>query len=449
MRFLGIDLGTTFLKGAVLDLDARSFGAVRRVPVPAPLSGLPPTRCELDPLAVVAAVRTLLRELLREAPEASGLVMCSQMHGLVFTDEQGNPHSNAITWQDQRAIEATTRGTGSVFDELTRLVTPAEQEAIGRELRVGVPITALHWLRERGMLPAKSFAASLPDFVLANLCGVEPATDSTNAAAHGLLDLDHHDWHHGLIAKLGLGSLRWPRIRPFGEVIGVTRIDGHALTCYTPVGDQQCALAGTGLASGEMSLNISTGSQVSLLSRTRPVGEFQVRPYFDGQWLRTIVQVPAGRSLALLVELLTEMGTPADPWGYIARAVEEVGEPDLDVDLGFFGNVGGGRIAGIRGVNLTVGHLFAAAFRSMAANYAHCTAVIAPGHEWERVAFSGGIAQRFPRLRREVLAALGIPPHRLCPTEEDTLQGLLTLALVCAGRAATVEEAGHMLAHQQ
>jgi sugar (pentulose or hexulose) kinase len=74
-RFLGIDLGTTFLKGAVLDLDRRDFTHIRRVPVPPPVGGLPPTRYELDPSAVVDAVGTLLEELLRAAPDATGLVL--------------------------------------------------------------------------------------------------------------------------------------------------------------------------------------------------------------------------------------------------------------------------------------------------------------------------------------------------------------------------------------
>ncbi len=41
MTFLGIDLGTTFIKGAVLDLDRLRLGHIQRVPFPAPLGGLP------------------------------------------------------------------------------------------------------------------------------------------------------------------------------------------------------------------------------------------------------------------------------------------------------------------------------------------------------------------------------------------------------------------------
>jgi gluconokinase len=135
MRFLGLDLGTTSFKGAVLDLERQTIEQVRRVPTPEPVSGIPPGHHELDPNDVLAAVRQLIGELLTEAPDSAAMVMCSQMHCVVLTDPDGRPRSNIITWKDQRGAE--------LIDELRGLVTPAEQEQIGRELRVGLPVTTL------------------------------------------------------------------------------------------------------------------------------------------------------------------------------------------------------------------------------------------------------------------------------------------------------------------
>jgi sugar (pentulose or hexulose) kinase len=278
---------------------------------------------------------------------------------------------------------------------------------------------------EFGLLPV-----SLPDFVWAQLCGVEPTTEATNAAAHGLFNLASGDWHHDLIANLGLSDLRWPRVLPFGEVVGTAEIDGRRLRCFTPIGDQQCALVGAELGPRELSLNISTGSQVSVLSDNPTGGDFQVRPYLDGRWLRTIVQVPAGRSLAVLVRLLTEIGGTADPWDYIAAVTERVDSTDLDVDLAFFSNAFGkqGMIGNINENNLTVGNLFVAAFRWMAENYERCATRLSPDRAWDRIVFSGGLAQRFGQLRREVLSKLKNPAWRVCAAEEETLRGLLILA---------------------
>jgi hypothetical protein len=180
-----------------------------------------------------------------------------------------------------------------------------------------------------------------------------------------------------------------------------------------------------------------------LLSATRPRGDFLVRPFFDGRWLSTIVSVPAGRSLGVLVRALTELGSDGDPWDRIREEVDKLEVTDLEVDLSFFASFTGdrGRIGNISERNFSVGHLFLAAFRSMAANYARCATSLAPNREWDRVVFSGGLARRLPRLRSEILAALGQPPARLCGDEEETLRGLLAIALVCDGRVATLDDA--------
>ncbi|MBX9582699.1 MAG: hypothetical protein K2X87_20530 [Gemmataceae bacterium] len=435
-RFLGIDLGTTFLKGAVLDLDGPALSHVRRVPFPAPVGGLPQGHCEIDPAAVLAATRQLLGELLADAPDAAGLVVSSQMHCLVFTDAAGEARSNVITWKDQRGLEPHPSGRGTYLDVLRESITPDEFDAVGRDVRVGLPSVHLQWLAERGLVPAGTCPASLPGFVLANLCRAEPVTDPTNAAAHGLFDLGRGDWHRELIARLGLPMLHWPRVVPTGSPIGPADLDGHRLICHAPVGDQQASLLGAGVRPGELSVNISTGSQVSLLTDDRRPGDFQVRPHPGGGWLSTIVQVPAGRSLAVLVDLLTEIGGPSgDPWEAVAEAVARTPDTDLRVNLAFSGGPFGdrGSVSNIGEHNLTVGHLFAAAFRDMADNYAGCAARLAPTRDWRRVVFSGGLAHRFPTLRAAVLRALGTPDHRVCSSTEDTLTGLLVLART-AGR---------------
>ena len=58
---------------------------------------------------------------------------------------------------------------------------------------------------------------------------------------------------------------------------------------------------------GELSINISTGSQVSRRTDRLEPGEVQTRAYFHGDLLQTITHLPAGRSLNVLVRLLTEV----------------------------------------------------------------------------------------------------------------------------------------------
>jgi sugar (pentulose or hexulose) kinase len=447
MSFVGIDIGTSFIKGAVLDVQTLSMSHIRRASFPDPLPGLPPLYREFDPRAVLSAVRDLLADLLSRATECEGIVICSQMHGLVLATEWGEPLSNLTSWQDQRVLQPHPSGQGTFFDVMRERLGPEEVRQLGNELRPGQPLGVLFWLAEQGQLPgATAMPLSLPDFVLANLCSTTPSTETTNAMAHGALNLETLDWHQGVLSLLGIDGLRWPAVRGHGDVVGWVPVGSRAIPCYTPVGDYQCAMVGALLAPGELSLNISTGSQVSLLKPGIAFGNYQTRPFFDGRFLATITHIPAGRALNALVRLLSELAVTqglslADPWPYIARKAAEVGETDLRVNLAFFDSACGDRgdIADIRDAELTVGHLFRAAFQNMAGNYYACASRLSPDQSWRNLVLSGGLSQ-IDVLRQLICDKFQVA-CRLCPTPEDTLVGLLALGLAFTGRANSVEQA--------
>ena len=457
--FIGIDLGTTFLKGAVLDVENMRLGHAERLPFPDFVTGLPPGYREVDPQALVSAVLDLIRRLLVHAPHCSGLLMCTQMHGLVLTDEQGTALSNAITWQDQRALELHPSGRGSFYDVLRQHVKGEERLALGNDLWASRPLSALFWMREhadirKALLDRKepAFPASLPDFVLANLCHTAPTTDLTNAAAHGALHLETGEWHHTLIERLDLGHLAWPSIQAHGSVVGTLNVDGHKLPCYTPVGDHQCAVLGTLLEEDELSINVSTGSQVGVVCRQLDLsGDYQTRPYFDGRFLKAVIHIPAGRALNALVRLLTELAEAQairvpDPWAYITRAADAVGQTSLRVNLAFFPSSCGdvGAFENVREENLSVGHVFMGAFQNMAENFRACAGRVAPDRHYRRLVFSGGLVQKMEPLQRAILQQFGMD-YRDAPSPEDTMTGLLALAVAFSGRAGSVTEATRLL----
>jgi len=447
MSYLAIDLGTTFIKGAVLDLETLQPTHVRRQPFPAALPNRPPLFYEVDPLAIVAATRALVEELLPHAPGCRGVVLCTQMHGLVVCTPTGAPRSNAITWLDQRVLTPHPQGNGSYFEHLKRLISAEEVTALGCELQLSRPLCYLYWMVESGALPDEALAPlAIADFVIAHLSGSIPPVEPTNAGAYCAFDLATGDWHWPILERLGLRHLQWPQVQPFGDAVAEITLTGQTLPWYAPIGDHQCALVGALLGQDELSLNISTGSQASLLTRHWLPGDYQTRPFFDGRFLNTVTGIPAGRALNHLVKLIAEwgqaQGVTSDPWAYITEAAASVTASDLAVNLAFFDSVGGssGQIANIREDNLTVGQLFAAAFGSMAANYQRSAQRIAPDQPWHRLVYSGGLAQKIPLLRQLINARFGVP-DRLAPSSEDTLIGLLALALVAERRADSVTAA--------
>ena len=67
MSYIGIDLGTSFLKGAVLDPDSLAVRHVEREPFPDLVPDLPPLHKEADPKLILERVEALLERLLAHA----------------------------------------------------------------------------------------------------------------------------------------------------------------------------------------------------------------------------------------------------------------------------------------------------------------------------------------------------------------------------------------------
>ncbi len=446
MRFIGIDLGASFIKGAVLDLDGGEIREFRRTPFPPFLAGLPAGFREVDCAQILRRTREELDRLLAAAPDAAGLVFSSQMFGVLLLDESGHPVSNFISWQDQRGLRPHPSAAGSYLDFLSSRLNPKEQRELGRRIRPGLPLSSLLWLKENGRLPPRAIPASLPELVLSQLTGSPVATAPTLASGLGGFSLASGGWHHAALERVGLAGLLWPKLAEPGETIGVWRVDGRRIPCYAGLGDHPCAMLGVGLEERELSINIATGSQASLVSDDWRRGEAEASPYVDGSFLRAVTHLPAGRALNVLVRMMEDiaraLGFPLDdPWPIIEREATAVSPAGLRVDLSFSGS---GAIEGISEENLSAGSLFRAAFDRMAENYCDAAQSLSPFHHWDRIVFSGGLALRSPILRRLITERLRTP-CRVSGSSEDVLSGLLAVSLFSVGKARSLRGAAASL----
>jgi sugar (pentulose or hexulose) kinase len=267
--------------------------------------------------------------------------------------------------------------------------------------------------------------ASLPDFIIANLCGCTPKTEATNAEAFGIYNLVSHNWDYDVCLRLGLRGLKLPPLCQYGDVVGM--FDG--IPCYVSIGDQQCALLGSLLKEGELSLNIATGCQVSMISKLE-FGDYQTRPFL-GKYIKTITHIPAGRSLNTLIRLLTEFSDDEYSWDYIDKVI--VSKTDLKVDLSFFDSAYGrfGEISNMREDNMTVGHIFRAAFENISDNCYQSALRISKKQQWVNIVFSGGLANKMVTLRKIIQHKFDTD-YRIA-INEDTLNGLLIMAQKIGG----------------
>jgi sugar (pentulose or hexulose) kinase len=268
------------------------------------------------------------------------------------------------------------------------------------EITAGSTVAILFWLAATRGIPKGAIPCSLPDFVMSRLSKSEAKCEPTMASGFGVFDVPNGGWHRDAIEELGLlGDVLWPKIVRTSEAIGTYPSGANRIPVYASLGDQQCALLGSLLKLGELSVNVSTGSQVSALRNRFEPGDYQVRSYFDGLFLNTVTYLPAGRALNEMVDLTKT------PWSMSEESP-----------------------------------LFRAAFENMAGNYHAAAMRLDPRAAWTTLVFSGGLIAKSTLLRQLVQKRFGLPV-RASPAQEDTLLGLLLVSRALSGQSATVLQA--------
>src|SRR4051812_40832433 len=169
MSYFGLDIGSSSIKGAILDPVAGTVPQITKEPFPEPLSGLPPGWFEIDPQAVLAGVRRVIDRLLAVAPNCEGIVSCGQMAGVILVDAERRPLTNYLSWRDQRSTITTSRQAEPLYSRLLKQSSREDLLAIGRELKPGSMTTLLAWLREQDQLPTDAVPLMLGDFVMSHL----------------------------------------------------------------------------------------------------------------------------------------------------------------------------------------------------------------------------------------------------------------------------------------
>lgn len=133
MSFIGIDVGTSFIKGAVLDLEAFRLDHVRRLPFPNRVQLENTLLSEYNPEDVSTAVCGLIGHLLHSTPLCEGIIMCSQMHGMILLNGKREAVSNCISWTDHRGLMPRPSGSGSYIDVLMTRTNEAQRKRLGNE----------------------------------------------------------------------------------------------------------------------------------------------------------------------------------------------------------------------------------------------------------------------------------------------------------------------------
>lgn len=398
MRYLALDLGSTYTKAALM----ADGTALRQISLPTPgPAHTEDGRYEIDAEAYWAQVKSLLEDLHRDG--ASALLMSTQMHGCVLTDDAFRPVTPYISWRD---------GLGAAS-------LPVIRERLGEEtvlpsglkLKGSLALCALLARVLRGeALPARARLCTLGGYMIGRLTG-EYVCHMTNAAPTGLADVRGGCWNLPLLERAGL-DLRLPRLVNDVRPVGAWR----GMAVYPDLGDQQVCAAGAALTP-ECSLHISVGTAglIGGLTALWGNGPYENRPWLaPGRYLRTISGLPGGRHMAGLAQLLRalvrELGASVEEervWAFLTAYHTE--EPRLTDPWQRLTLTPGAWVAGLYAD-------FAEAYRVAAEKLALPI---------RQLAFSGGCAAKNPALRQAICRAFGCAdPGR----DHDALRGLAAIA---------------------
>lgn len=439
---LGIDIGATFIKCGVLDRESKRVRNIKKIPTP----GMVPTesrsgcvRYEHDADKYVTAVQKMLRMYRTERASIDAVVISSQMHGMVLVTENNTPVTPFIGWQDERMMERYGKSAKTWMDSYISRLGAVSISHTGLALRTGLAGPTLYWLMCNGVLKKYPNAVMLTigDYVAAKLTKGRHIMHPTHACGTGLFDVKHNAWDRRILSALGISEKHMPHIASDGDVVGYMPFQKRYVTVYPCIGDLQAALLGSGITTGSVSINIGTGSQVSVLSKSFSRKDHDVRSFIGGSYLKTVTFIPAGRAINVLVRFIETIGETfykkknADIWKTIHVLTQnKTGSEGLKACISYFpGNATGydsGSWENVSETNWTGENMIYSAFENMVENYWQAYTRLGP-KDVRKIILSGGLARKLPVLRTLITKRFQLPVE-LAEFDEETLYGLVRYA---------------------
>ncbi|MGB1344901.1 MAG: xylulokinase [Amylibacter sp.] len=211
--FIGLDLGTSHLKGIVID-DAQNVCAEASVS----LSLMRPKNgwSEQNPQDWLDATENVMASLANKVnlKKVNAIGLSGQMHGATLLDKDDNVLRPCILWNDTRsAEEASYFDSKTIFRNLT-----------GNIVFPGFTAPKLAWVhKHEPNIFAKISKVLLPkDYLRLWLCG-EYVAEMSDAAGTSWLDVKRRDWSDALLAETDLDRSQMPTLIEGCEISGVLK----------------------------------------------------------------------------------------------------------------------------------------------------------------------------------------------------------------------------------
>lgn len=257
MLYIGLDLGTSGLKGLLVDKDGKILKEhTESYPVLRPKEGW----SEQNPEDWFSACKTVLKELSSGVEkEIGGVSFGGQMHGLVILDEHDKVIRPAILWNDGR--------TGKQTEYLNETIGREKLSRLTANIAfAGFTAPKILWVKENEPENFKRIRKiMLPkDYLAYKLTGVF-STDYSDASGMLLLDVERKCWSEEMCRICSVEKEQLPALYESYEVIGKVKPQyGLPNAIVTAgAGDNAAAAIGTGtVKSGDCNISLGTSGTV-------------------------------------------------------------------------------------------------------------------------------------------------------------------------------------------
>ncbi len=310
--FLGIDIGTSGVKAALIDEDG---ALIEQASAPLGVQRPQPLYSEQDPLEwwratgqAVSALNAMRRRQVRAVGVAG------QMHGATLLGEGDKVLRPAILWNDGRS--------GEQCAEL-EAAEPRAREITANVAQSGFTAPKLMWVRrhEPEIFAAISSVLLPKDYVRLRMTGVK-ASDVSDSAGTLWLDVGARRWSPEMLAATGLSGTQMPELfegtEPTGHLLPEIAAEWgmEAVSVAAGAGDNAAAAIGVGvIRDGDAFLSLGT-SGVSFVAtdalRPRPArGLHAFCHALPGKWHQMSVMLSAAACLDWAASLLGFADVPA------------------------------------------------------------------------------------------------------------------------------------------
>jgi sedoheptulokinase len=278
MKAIGIDIGTTSVCAVLIDVESGKLIKSCTKNSDAFINTANPWEKIQSVEKIMFVAMELVDDFIDADVKAIGVT--GQMHGIVYTDKNGDAVSPLYIWQDGRGnlpYKDTTyakylnsfSGYGNVTDFYNRVNGIRPDDAVNY--------------------------CTIHDYFVMKLCGLKsPVLHSSDASSFGLYNIKANKFMCDFNA----------------EVVNDYAVAGEykGIKVAVAIGDNQASVFSTLADEENILLNIGTGSQISVVSDNIIEKEnIETRPYFEGKYLIVGAALCGGRAYSILKNFYKEI----------------------------------------------------------------------------------------------------------------------------------------------